>query len=510
MDSAKKENGEWLAMSALRRLMLGPFLVLVLSLRSLAILAWLVTAVPYQWDLTYPEAAVVARAADVARGESPYHDWREWPHAFAPYGPLTYFTTGTFAILMTSFREGKYWPVYLAGRTVSLAFIVGIAMLAAAILFSVWPAEVKRWRWPWAFAAAAATLAWEDLTYFALSVRPDAAQVFFSLLALTIALRGEPTPKRTAAALAALSISFWFKAFSFGMLAALVYWMARGGGMRRAALGLGGFVAANAALALAINTATDGLLLLNLVGSLDNGWEPYNWIQFTRWVPAQGWFVLLGGMGFAVFNLLNRRTEPAVRLVSLAALLSFGASAAAYLKVGADINYVYEAVILFGVNFVRGIAGFWYLPLSGRDSIWREIGLAAVISFTAILAGQAVNVRSDIAQNKKFWRPLPISAQLAREERVLSSLPFLALQGQSRPAILDYLQYRVLTERGRIDTAPLMERVRAREFSAIVIDEHPAAVEEGYFTPEFYPTLRAFYEKMQSFGTLSVYRPKDQ
>jgi hypothetical protein len=59
--------------------------------RLLFAAALICLALPGLWDNSYPEGALAARAWDAARGLPVYQDWREWPHAFAPYSPLTYY-----------------------------------------------------------------------------------------------------------------------------------------------------------------------------------------------------------------------------------------------------------------------------------------------------------------------------------------------------------------------------------------------------------------------------------
>src|SRR5690242_15935341 len=97
-------------------------------LRLAVLCVWLGMIVPEHPDLSFPEGALVGRALDVARGESPYHDWRLWPHAFAPYPPLAYYPAGWAARALAGPAPAPH-TVYMVGRSFSLLAMLGVFTL---------------------------------------------------------------------------------------------------------------------------------------------------------------------------------------------------------------------------------------------------------------------------------------------------------------------------------------------------------------------------------------------
>src|SRR5262245_11915078 len=108
--------------SHLPRLMLLLILIL-LFLKALAGIVRLSALVNYPMDITFPEGAVVARAWDVAQGRGPYHDWRKWPHAFSPYGPLTYFPVGWVSRITGTAHPRE---IFAVGRIQSMLALAGV------------------------------------------------------------------------------------------------------------------------------------------------------------------------------------------------------------------------------------------------------------------------------------------------------------------------------------------------------------------------------------------------
>jgi hypothetical protein len=488
----------------LRRRYLGPLVAFVIGLRALAALVWMGSVVPYQWDVSFPESAVVARAADVARGESSYHDWREWPHHFAPYGPLGYALPGSIAALFA--EEPSFELVRRVGRLQSIASIVAILVFAALLARSMG----GRGAWPW--IAAAVALCWESLYGYVVSFRPDAPQVAFALAAVWIVSREKLTIREAITAMALISISFWFKAASIGPLLAVFMAIVWRLGWKTAAICAAEFLTFNALLFFTLETMTGGLFSLNVINSLNNGLSFENFINLSRQIGKTAWLIFaLGGVSIFL-NIRSRTASFASRIIALAALFSAIVTLALYSKTGADINYWLEPFVLFSVMAVALLARLWNHEFQnsraaiGHECAFAGVLLPLVLYFSIPLLG---GVRADLESSFRSWKPLDVTLRIREEAKVLSVIPYLALESRGEPAILDHYQYRVLASRGLLDTKPLLDRVRAGEFSAIVIEGTLQTPAENYYAPEFTEALQSGYAPAGKFGALTLLKPRE-
>lgn len=512
MNSSPEETrGKPLDIQRFRRLFFGPFVSVLLVLKVLVALIWLGMTLPIQWDLSFPEGAVVARALDVARGEIPYHDWVEWPHAFAPYGPLTYYTAGWVGRLVGG--DNLMETVRTVGRLQSQLSLVGLLVLAVLLL------RRMKVRWTWTLFGVAAALAWESLFAYAVSFRPDGPQVFFALLGLYIAAGGSGEKRgRAALALGALFVSFWFKATSWGILAALAFWLWRGCGPARTAIRLALFGAAGMIPALILNELWDGRLFQNLVGSLDNGADFQNFATIFLKIPLAGWFILLFGGANAFLHWLKSPMDSPIFLLALGTLCSIAATLLATMKVGADVNYYLEPFILCAVWAVFAVWELWELPADEvgqqerpRIELQREIPLTILLlPFLLFMCSYSLTgALDDIRDQRALWQEPPIIQRVKRlEGPILTTFPCLVLESGGPPSILDHYQYRVLADRGLLKRSDLLNRLRSKKFDAVVIEGSPAGLSEDFFLPEFEATLFESYFVSESYGGTSVFVPR--
>lgn len=497
----------------LRTRYLGPLVAFLLAVRVLAAFAWIGTTLPVTWDLSFPEAAIVARAVDVAEGDTPYHDWRIWPHEFAPYGPLTYYSAGWLAL--PGEHDSIENHVRSLGRIQSQLSLFGILCLGVAILRRL---GVGRW---WALLAAPAIISWESLFAYCASFRPDAPQVFFSLFALAIAMGGPPTKRsRCVAVLACLYLSLWFKATSWGIIATIVFWLWRGAGSRRAFLWLSGFALSGLIPVLILNNLWDGNLLLNMVGSLDNGGDIGNFRDIARKIQIEGWLVFFLGVGVSAVSWSKSSLDSPMFLFSTATLLTLLGTLAATLKVGADINYYLELYALCGIGVVYAVHRLWNLSPDDQAmapganlALRREIPLTILLlPFLVYQSGmRLLSTRDDIESNVARWKTPPVIEQIEKYQgEVLSVFPCVGLAAPGPEAILDHYQYRVLAERGLLDKHELLNRVRRKQFSAIVIEGTLERLPEKFFTDGFARELRENYRSAQDYnGQFTILVPQE-
>jgi hypothetical protein len=505
--SAEPTSQTTLDIQRFRRVYLGPLVALLLALKVAVAVVWLGMTLPIHWDLSFPEGAVVARAADAARGDRPYHDWRDWPHAFAPYGPLTYYTAGWIARTVPG--EDLVARTRLIGRLQSHLAVLGIVLLSVGLLRRL------GLPWRWALLGVTAALGWESLFAYAVSFRPDAPQVFFSLLAIYIAAGGDGRdPKRAILALGALFVALWFKATSWGMAAALAFWLWRSCGATQASIRLGLFVLAGLIPVLILNFFWQGRLLLNLIGSLDNGMDPGNYASIFARMPVEVWFVFLLGTGVAGLQWVRASMDTPEFLLAIGTLCSAGATLVTTLKVGADVNYYLEPFILCGVWSVYGVWRLWEFPTHERGSgqvskigLRREIPLTILLlPFLLFVSGRSlITARESLSELRRVWGDPPIMTHVRGiEGPVLTVFPCLALVGQGDPGVLDHFQYRVLADRGLLNRSELLGRVRTRYFEAIIIEGTPEQPADAYFFPEFQGALLENYEISAVYGGQTV------
>ncbi len=490
----------------LRRL--GPLLVALVAFVAACAIARLGLLLPVRADLSFPEAAVVARSLDVAAGRPAYQDWRRWPHAFAPYGPLAYYPVGGLARWMAR-AEVRPRMIYLLGRIESLAALLGIGCLLGRLAWKLGAGPLG------AGLAVGLALLWLRLFEYCLSFRPDGPQVFFSLAALGMILGGEPTARRATAALGLLSISFWFKPSSWGMAIVVAEWLRRGSGGRRTAILLATFLAANLASAITLDRLWNGCLFLNMIGSLDNGWRPSNLPAFYLRLPLAALLVLVAAVVGAARTLIRRGEAPAPRWVAFALLATFAATSLQNLKVGADINYYLEAYALASTwTAAEGIA-LW----RGRGRIGPVAPLVAfgLVAAPVLTYNAAAEVRSFIPNARTMrrgWEGHPL-AERARhiDGLLLTTMPHLVFEAFSGPTVLDFVQYGILRARGRLEDAELIDRLETRAFSAVILsteilDSAGRPGREPPFSPRFLPALFEHYVVEEQVGFATILRPR--
>lgn len=498
-----------------RRRIVGPLVIIVAALLTmLRLLEYGMVSVSHI-DLSFPEGAVTARALDVAAGDSPYSDWREWPHGFAPYGPLTYYPVGWAARM---FRGDDGAPsgrsVYLLGRAQSFLSLAGIILLLFILTRTAGGSIAS------GFLASCLFLSWEWLMAFLVSYRPDAATTFFSVLAVAMALSGPAKGWRLAGALAALYVAMWFKPVSWATLAVLLVWIARHRGARSAGILGGLFGLAGLLPALALNGIMDGRLFHNMLGSMDNGVDLLRPAEIFGLIPHPFQLLLVCGVVIALCE-WKARMKSGEGLLDLALMLSVIVAALQTLKAGSHTNYYVEAHVFSVLVVVRKLV-FWWREEGGtaRAALTREVILAAAVVLLA-----AFPLRDAALSFPRTWKmfgytrtPPPIAARLARlQGPVLCENPFLALTHPQAPGILDYKHYQIMVERGKVDKEQLLDRLRRREFVAVEVSvsslrnpETPQSAENQprMYCPEFWTVLFEHYIIRERYGAFVLYFPR--
>ncbi|MBI1784328.1 hypothetical protein HYR69_04215 [Candidatus Sumerlaeota bacterium] len=488
----------------------GLALLCLLAIWSLTVWAWLALLIPKAEDVSFPEGALVGSAYEVALGNCPYQDWRQWPHHFSPYGPLTYYPVGwaTGAI----YSPCHPMDIYRAGRIQSFTFLIGIAVLLAIL--------ARRLGLPWGAALAAPCLltAWRDPTLlFVVSYRPDAPAIFFSLLAIVSVLPNPVSRWRYLVAFLSLSVSMWFKSTGWTVPLVLAGMIWRCAGWKRAAILLGLFIGLNLAAVIALDRCWNGMLLLNMIGSLDNGvdWKniPLGFKDSFPWIPKIIYFF---GLGIATYNLFRRRgTEnnstafSPGNIVQAAALNSFAVALIQTIKVGSGMNYYLESYALACVVAAEwGYRAFGQADPAG-DQLRRAFAIGGIFIFlTAGGIGEIAWTIRDYPNQLAAWKTSALTQGMESfDGETLSTFPFHVLRRPSPPTILDYVQYGILARRGKIDQDILLRKIERREFKLVLVLTENVEFNNGWFPPDFMPTLLKYYQVTGRVDLMTIFEP---
>lgn len=369
----------------------GPLLLFLFLLRMTTTVAWLGLLMPIPIDLTFPEGAVVSRAFDATQGLPVYQDWRQWPHAFAPYGPLTYYPVGWAARLI---EHATPRDIYDLGRSQSMICILALCVILTWMSRRVGMPRV------WWLIPAALLLSWDHPLSFIVSYRPDAPAVMFSLLGLALMLGGPPTRRRMAAVFLALSLSMWFKMLAWGMIATAIWWVWRERGWKRTIAPMAVFGGANLLLATALNFALGGRLFLNLIDSLDNGVDFTNWVRFYLNlfnldaeelkldpfpIPK---LILITGVAYAIRRLVKGGARQPKGPLWVGMVATWTSATLLGLKEGADINYYVETFAVASMVAASFAHALWAGGVSFRPRR-REVlvgGVVLLVLFLSLLS----------------------------------------------------------------------------------------------------------------------------
>jgi len=463
---------------------------------------------PVRSDLTFPEGAVVSGALDVARGDSAYHDWREWPHIFAPYGPLTYYPVGWLAKLVVDASDP--WNLYRLGRIQSYLGLLLIAGSALAIGLSL------RLGWGWCAAIVSLFCVWEQVFSFVASYRPDAPQVACSLLALAVMLRRKPTTISSLIVFGSLSCAMWYKPSAWGMIVFAGIWLWPAG-VRRVIATLGIFGGVNLAAALLLNSIMNGRLFLNMMDSLDNGIMWANIPGFYRKLPIESIVVfIIGGLSLRHLFRAGRAEQGATisdspsEALAVATAASWVAATLMNLKEGADVNYYLETYVLLCVLSVWGVRAFFITHIVGRE--WRRIlaALGLLLWASSALFSALNGYPGFLKSLRTSWGRMGVEefVQHAYPGPIFTTNPFLALVRSDHPSLIDHFQFGVLVRRGKLDPKGFLGRIAREEFEVIVLSSSDwNEPREGLICTDFIPLLKAHYYFDGPVGGLVALRP---
>jgi hypothetical protein len=272
-----------------------------------------------------------------------------------------------------------------------------------------------------------------------------------------------------------------------------------------AVLGVGGFAL--------LQLGSDGRFLDNFraVGSGGMSTESLR-IGPTRLFQAAGVstriaFVLPLVLPPAAFVLVQDALRRRVSLWDWYFLFALPVTLFIFTSPGTDSNHLLE----LEVAAVLVLAG-WLRRPAEEVPAWTEAAArgfaAAALLFGLVYAAECRRYEPtrDAIPPQALTEALPADGELLTEDATPA-----VLLGR-RPVVMDPFAFRLLAERGRIDPAPLAERVRRREFAALVLvrridDPKQSLAPQFHFGPEVTDAIRESYGFERQVGGYYLYKP---
>ncbi|MCC6160448.1 MAG: glycosyltransferase family 39 protein [Deltaproteobacteria bacterium] len=379
---------------------------------------------------------------------------------------------------------------FLAGRLVSLAAVIAIAVLAAMLARRSANARAV-------WIAAAVFLIVPETARLGALVRVDALASALSLAALVVGAVESPSRRRLALA-ALLGVAAWMtkQTAIAGPLALGLWWVVC---ERRRALVFGAMYAAGLGVAIAACEWASGVFLQNILGF---SVTPFAWGRLAYY--AGGYIRLdtaphlLALAGFALA--LAARTEDG-RVAPLAIYAAVtAASLVALGKEGSSHLYMFE----FHAACAAGVAVGLDRARGGGASRGAMVA-AAAFALLLIASIPSVSPTRNVPASDAADRMLVEALRARPGPAILENSGYALVAGTDAPDLVNpYLAHKLFA-RGLFDERPWLERVRDRRYALIVLESPPSApsvVTRERFSDEF---LRAVAENYAPAGRAGAY-----
>jgi hypothetical protein len=365
---------------------------------------------------------------------------------------------------------------------------------------------------------AAAVLAFPEGWRALLSPHADALAAALSVAGVAVCARERPGNVRLACAalLFALAMGTKFSSVA-GPAAACVTVFHRD---RRAGLLLATLTAALTVAGLVtINSLSDGRFLENARALASGGMSaeslpvgPIRLAHALKYSSSIAWVVPLI-LPAAAFVLLRHARERRLAVWDWYLLFTWGTTALIFASPGTDLNHLLEleaaSVLVLAV---------WLRPGDGTPHSATELVARALFAVALLLA---------LARGADEWAsgraadaipPSALAEALPDDGPLLSEDPTVPVLLGRRPVVLDAFAYRILAERGRIDSEQLAGRIRRREFAALVLlrnlhdpdDPLNARLIDMHFGPQVTRAMAKAYRFDRKVGAYYVFRPRGE
>lgn len=484
-------------------------LVVIAALVAAALLAHLAVLLWAQNELTPVESIVALHANMLAMGQGLYEDLNHNPQSVSAYGPIFYAAT---ALLH---RLGL--PIFQSARLLSFGALLGA-------LWCVWRVLNILIADPYARAAglivAAST---ENLSFWGTVGQADMLGACLSLAAFTSFLtwRDRRSTLRLVASGVCVLLAVFTKPTFIAAGVAIGFcllWQHAPTGIRW----ILGVASAGATAALAFNALTHGTYYQNVFIANLNPFSLAKLGQHLRYfgLTCSGVLVVIA----AGLRHSSRRIAP----LYIYSILAAGVWIATAAKVGSDVNYQIETMLLIAVCAAAALDRLEFFPKLFRQD--RElvtllnIPLLLHVVLNVMLTMNVLAARV-LLEPRKAAETAALLPYLQQGGRVLTSrfnVMMHAPQHEKKPLMYDLL-YAMLVNSGRIDQQPILQDLAGSHFRTIVLSQdifarRPASWDNHEvvsLAPALVEELRKNYELIAhvngpDFEGDYVYQPRNQ
>lgn len=476
------------------------------ALGATTLLAYVVTALWAQNELTQVESVIALQLRMLDVGEPLYRDTNQYPFTISPYGPLYYLTA------LKALQAGL--PGYLPQRLPAIVALAAVIFLAGRIALRL-TADRRA-------AATAGLLVGSTslLQRWGTTGQSDLPALAFSMLAFErfCAWRGSGRGAQLVQSGLGIAAAIFFKQSFVAAGAAitiLVIAADRRTGLKFTAL----LSAGGIAIAAALELATGGGFLDHALRSHDNGfgWDKLaDQLQYFALTAAP--LAIVGGAAWL------KRGKKTLGPAHLYLALAFAVFLLTASKYGSDLNYQLESFVLLSIVAACALSSLDFFRLrAAGDRGWvtlLEIPLLFYLALNAALAGRGLLVR---VARETDWRKetRALEPYLAEGRgRVLSVElnPLVPTRGEIE---VEPLIYTLLVNAGRIDGEPVRRDLEQGRFGTVILYEDLTQEAGGEKSPELptlpEPHLRAVRERYRlvahvpgpMVGGVYVYEPRE-
>jgi hypothetical protein len=377
-----------------------------------------------------------------------YPDLSQPPYLPAQYSPLVYILYALPGLVM------DFENPFLGPRFIALAAFISCIVVVVSIVRTLIPA---RWAWFWGLLLTTSSFIMQN---WILQLRGDMQGSFFDLLALRLLLGRF----RHNVLLAGLCAGFaaQFKITFVTALAAGFIWLF----FRKRWRELVGFTAAG--------TLTSAGLYLFFWA-----WQPRMFDQILALSPGikdvRGCVVLISQavkepvvvLALLGFPPMLSRSRPRWGLVVVFVLVSSVIASVADIQAGGNVNYFFETLFALTPAAVLGVYRLTHWPQ-------RDIRVAVFVPALVMIYLLQPNIvalyrtffsgRNDVEISNGVFRTVQHALQ---GRHIFSTVPRLALLDR-HPALIEPFLLSYLQRLGKVDSYPVIERIRGYEFDVVI------------------------------------------
>ena len=446
-----------------------------------------------EYPIDWAEGRVFETARLILEGAPLYCDIDHLPCADLTYPPLY---SALVAALEKVFGAG-----FRAGRALSFASLIWI-------LVSLYRIARAHFDGRSALAAPAVFLFFVEVSFFAGVMRPDVLSLALVLAAMDVLIRRPTIPGAVASALVML-LGLFTKPHSLAAVFAVCIYLALKDRKRLAAFVAVGM--AGGALIFGLGQfLTGGRFLdhhLRYVMSQSNTLTQLRRVLFYGALP---WAILIV---VGLYQSLRALRHP-VSLVPIYFVTSLAWALATAGKDGAAPNYLFELYVATSL----AVAGFLHArherPSEPAGRLDRLAGVLLSIQVVLCLFLNPWIGLERYFSNRKLWSGRETMVPLLRAAPEPILVEELGVAGYTgHQLFVDSFVATRLSNLHQWDEGPLLELLRSRGFSRVVLREapadHPSELQRERFTPRMLQAIAANYRVSWSDGNWFVYEPRE-